>query len=237
MIVHQTSPVPATQPMAQWLSRILDPVLAAVKLKAPPPIEIRPTGRFGGWCDSLSHSPDRRVSLSSQIVFWTEATIIDVYLHEVAHRLLDGHPVKIHGVEFFCLNASLLLRAEQFFDSNPLLKLSIYDLQEAPEELKDHPEANTTAMAWALAEAPKLAESALTAEELAGEVVRRWKMHIRRLEAAEKATQMAEEQRQMREARMQNTIENLKLSLVVLPAVLILIFSGVLGWLWLFQPR
>lgn len=171
MIVHQTTRTPATQPMAQWLSRVLDPVIEVVKLSAPPPLEIRPTGTFGGWCEPLSHSPDRRISVSTKIVFWRQESIVNVYLHECTHRLLDSHGVQSHSAEFFCLNAVLLLRAAAFFDSNPLLKLSLYDLQEAPEALKEHPEAHTLAMAWALAEAPVLADSDLTAEELSGEVV------------------------------------------------------------------
>lgn len=192
MIIHQTQRTPATQPMAQWLSRVLDPVIEAVKLTAPPPVEIRPTGCWSGWCSDSPSAPDGRICMSTKVVFWRRETIVDVYLHEACHRLLDSHEVQSHSAEFFCLNAALLLRAAAFFDSNPVLKLSLYDIQEAPEALQDHPEAHTIAVAWALDEAPKLAKSNLTAEELAGEVLGRWKEYIKRREVSQKAAQKAE---------------------------------------------
>lgn len=226
MIVHQTQSTPATQPMAQWLSRVLDPVIEAVKLSAPPPLEIRPTGKWSGWCSDSPSAPDGRICISTKVVFWRQETIVDVYLHEACHRLLYSHEVQSHSAEFFYLNATLLLRAAAFFDSNPLLKLSLYDIQEAPEALKDHAEAHTLAMAWALDEAPKLAESDLSAEELAGEVVAKWKKFIKQREAAAKSAQRGELARQQREAAMANTIENLKFWVVGLP-----IFSGVTVWL------
>lgn len=226
MIIHQTQRTPATQPMAQWLSRVLDPVIEAVKLTAPPPVEIRPTGCWSGWCSDSPSAPDGRIVLSSRIVFWKQEAIVDIYLHESTHRLLDRHNAQDHSVEFFTLNAALLLRAAEFFDANPLLKLSLYDLQDAPEALKNHPEANTTAMAWALAEAPKLAESELSAEELAGEVVARWKKFIQQREAAAKAAHRAKQATQNREAKMANTIENLRFWLVGLP-----ILASVTVWI------
>jgi Protein of unknown function DUF45 len=233
LIVHQTQRTPATQPMAQWLSRLLDPVVQAVKLTAPPPIEIRPTGRWGGWYETdPRYSPDYRISISSQIVFWSAEGIRYMFVHEACHHLLNRHKVQVqsHSAEFFCLNAALLLRSAAFFDASPLLKLSLYELQDEPEALADQPEAHTIAMAWALGEAPKLAATDLTAEELAGEVVKRWKGYIKQREAAEKAAHRAELDRQKREAAMANTIENLRFWVVGLP-----ILAGVTTWLWLWR--
>lgn len=143
MLVYQSLPAP---PMtAAWLRQALEPVIAACKFEKPIPIEIRPTGMWGGWCDAADFAPDGRVCISSKVVFWTGDRLKKVMLHEAAHRLLEGKEIEVHGPEFFALIAIFHTRAKLFFKDEALNLLSIYDLQDVADIDKGH------VFNWALA--------------------------------------------------------------------------------------
>lgn len=198
--VYKTAPAPV---MAQWLAGILDGVIAAVRLPSFP-LEIRPTGQFGAWVQSHEYAPDGRLCMSTKIAFWEAEKIAALYLHESAHRLLEGHAVPAHGAEFLCLNAILLLRAADHFDRNPLEKLSLYDFCDKPIELETESWQGEV-LSWALQTANELAPTATPAIDLAAIVCTRWQQHINdghkaRQKAVFAAQRQAEEQQALKDS-------------------------------------
>lgn len=172
--VYQTAPTPV---MAQWLSGILDQVIAAARLPSYP-IEIRPTGKLNAWAEAHDYSPDGRLCMSTKIAFWEAERIAATYLHEASHRLLEGHSAPAHGAEFVCLNAILLIRTADHFDRNPLEKLSLYDLSDKPEELENVEFWQGEVLSWALSTAHELAPTETPATELTAVVCTRWQQYI-----------------------------------------------------------
>ncbi len=185
--VHVTSRAAPAQ--AAWLVRLLAPVAVACRFAAPPPLEIRPTGIWGGWCSNRGCAPDARVAISSRFVFWSTESVVDVVIHEWTHRLLQQLEIFGHTPEFFCLNAALLIRAGQFFDGDPLNNLSLYDIQDCPEALADEPDWRGLILNWALRVAAELAATDASAEELAQVVYARWASLFSEREAAQVAAQ------------------------------------------------
>jgi len=186
--VHQVMPAPALR--AAWLNRILAPALAAAR-SGPCPVELRPTGLWAGWAaGDRSQNPDRRISITSRVVFMRPARIVNIYIHELAHELIDAAEFEIegrqiahsHDAAFFAVNLALLLRldAVQFLTSERgsswATNMSLYDLQDPPYcwEGSDHHEWIPRALTWALTQAHELAPTELTAETLAREVVERY---------------------------------------------------------------
>lgn len=104
--------------------------------------------------------------------------MIDVVLHEWSHRVLQERKIFGHTPEFFCLDAVLLIRAAQFFDADPLLRLGLYDLQDQPENLADEPNWRGLALNWALPAAAELAAPYHTTEDLAKVVCDRWDLFV-----------------------------------------------------------
>lgn len=160
--------------LSGWLQRLLLPVLEACRFQRPPPLEIRPTGRWGGWCSDLESAHNGRVVLSSNICFWTSENIVYVYLHEASHRLLSWSEVASHGPEFLCLNTILLILAGQYFSDDSLEKLKLYDWTDCPSELEDEPGWRGQVLNFALSVAEELAPTDLAAESLPTVVCERW---------------------------------------------------------------
>lgn len=158
---------------AAWLRARLQPVILACKFEKPIPIEIRPTGVWGGWCAAPDSAPDRRVCVSSKVVFWTRERLTTVFLHECGHRLLAGREVANHGPEFFALIAILYTRANQFFDGEAIHFLKLYDFQDVVENHRGE------VLDWALEVAEKLAATDKTAEELAEKVCQLWLQYVK----------------------------------------------------------
>lgn len=181
--------VRAAQPaLALWLERLLGPLQAACKFDRLPPVEIRPTARWAGWCATKDYAPDGRVCLSSRISFWTTENVIAVYLHESCHRLLDGQKIDSHGPEFLALNATLLGRAGSFFRSGDgLQKLDLYDFQDQPEALADEPGWRGIVLDWSLSTAAELVAAELAAEDLPGVICGRWNQYLVAREEARKS--------------------------------------------------
>ena len=183
--VYFTERAPAAR--ARWLQNLLSPVVEACRFELVPPMEVRPTGRWGGWKASQDSAPDGRVCVSNKLIFWTRDQLVETYLHEAAHGLLQGKNVLAHGPEFFCLNVVLLLRAEQFFLGFALLKMGFYDLQDRPDALGfDDENWAGLVLNWGLATAQELVknETDSSAERLCILVCERWQdfLHQRQAE-------------------------------------------------------
>ena len=159
---------------AAWVARVLSPVVLACRFDTPPPVELRPTGRAGGYCQLRSVAPDGRVAISKQVCFWSDSSFADVYLHEAGHRLLSGREVLDHGPEFFALNLALLTRAQSFFARDVVELMSLYDCQDCPAKLENEPGWRGIVLNWALPVAAELAATDTSAEALADAVCQRW---------------------------------------------------------------
>ena len=176
LVVHVTQRAAPAQ--GAWLVQLLGPVATACRFSVPPPVEIRPTGDWGGWCARKDHALDGRVAVSSKFVFWSKESVVDVVLHEWTHRVLQDLKIFGHPAEFFCLNAVFLIRASQFFDGDPLLRLSVYDMQDQPEDLAAELNWRGLIIDWALPVAAELASTDATAEDLAKVVCKRWSKFV-----------------------------------------------------------
>lgn len=183
LVVHVTQRAAPAQ--AAWLVQLLGPVAAACRFERPPPLEIRPTGTWGGWAQDRASAPDGRVCVSSHIRFWTREAVIDVVLHEWAHRVLQGRDIGMHGPQFFCLNSIFLLRSARFFIGDPLVRMGMYDLQDQPEELSEEASWRGLVIDWTLSVAAELAESDASAEDLAHVVCARWKGFVDERQASQ----------------------------------------------------
>jgi hypothetical protein len=169
--------LPAPPETAAWLRNRLEPVVKACKFARPVPLELRPTGKFRGWCGVKNYYRDGRVCITSQAMFWRPDQLLEVYLHECSHRLLEGREIDPHGPEFFALTAALYMRAAHLFERDAVLFLQIYDFQDVPDEDKGE------VLDWALQVAKELAASSATAEELAEAVCKLWPQNVKEREA------------------------------------------------------
>lgn len=131
-----------TQRAAQphWLAGLLGPVAEACRFESVLPVELRPTGSWGGWCQSRNEAPDGRVCVSRLLEYRPVESIVSTYLHEACHRVLEPHDVATHGAEFAALLELLYLRsisatnAPRWRPSGVGPFLSIYDFQDAPDK-------------------------------------------------------------------------------------------------------
>ena len=193
-----------------WLQRILAPVIRACWFENPPPIELRPTGKWGGWAESdTTLNPDRRVSISNRARLWSVRGITHTVLHEWAHALTPGHG---HDPVFYALNLALLMRLDKEVPpEDPGLahkhSMSAYDLQDTPHQLHDLPDRGLgQSITWAWAQAQGLAEAQLSAEALALELERRFESWKRALDAAPNDRAMARQKR----SRVQRELQELR---------------------------
>lgn len=163
-------------PAPAWLASALDDAIAACRFKAAPPVELRPTGHWLGWCLPTGMAPDRRISISGRAHFWRRHELVEVYVHEAAHRLIDHGR---HDPTFFCLNHALLLRVDAAGSSRGALASTtgsdLYDISDLPEGLSTDPDGGLgRSLSWAVVTARELAVSELDAEDLAIEVMKRF---------------------------------------------------------------
>jgi hypothetical protein len=168
---------------AAWLQRLLGPLRRSLNLQRLPPLEIRPTGRWGGWCADAGEAPDGRVSISSKISFFSTERVVELYIHELSHRLLERRSIDAHGPEFLCINAILLMRAAPSFELDSVVSsLSFYDCNDQPQALLFEPGWRSIVIDWALAVADELAPTTMAAENLAEVVCARWLVHMQELD-------------------------------------------------------
>jgi len=164
------------------------------RIERPAPVHFVPMPRWGGWCQPEEDTRAGEVQLSDHLLGEqkTESSMLDgllqVYLHEFAHRLTPGHT---HDPAFVAMNALLLIRAGEDQHGRPYLNsLSLYDAQDF-----DLVRFCTIgdALDWAIEQAKQLSETDLSAEACAGEIMQRfgawqeWKAATERREAARAA--------------------------------------------------
>ena len=180
--IHHTRPAGAA---GRWLQKILEPVAEACRFDNPPPIEIRPTGDWRGWCEPTSYAADGRICLSNRIIFWSKQSIISIYLHESAHRLLACYPdVWNHGPVFFALNSLLVSRSRSFFDlDHQFPQMSFYDLQDRPPEFVNFQNWQEMCLRFARETLTILGQKQCSAEQLAAEAVAAWPKFVDKIEA------------------------------------------------------
>lgn len=183
---------PAQPALAGWLHRLLTPVVAACRLQGTYPIELRPTGQWGGFALASTFVPDGRVAVSSQLILWSRRSIVATILHEWAHRLLG--PDHAHDAAFAALQQALFLRVDAAAACPPSageeglqlqFSASLYDLQDVPDALVALADGGLgEAWRWAMITARDLAPSQLTAEALAAAISGRYAAWVLLLEAA-----------------------------------------------------
>lgn len=194
LAVYQVQPAP--DQLAGWLRNLLAPTVAACRIQNPPPIELRPTGKWAGWADSLELAPDGRVAISSRVSFYRKENQLKVILHEWSHRFT---PASGHDAIFFATQMVLFLRADAAgLTIHPLaLKADLYDIQDFPGELAHEPDGGLgRSITWAMLTARELADTNRSAEDAAKEIEVRYERWVKTL-AAEPA------QRQAAAARVQ----------------------------------
>lgn len=192
---------PATEAVAAWLQHLLGPVLVACRFRWTPPIELRPTGAYRGWCAPLDMAPDGRVDLSGRARFWSRRDLIATYLHESAHRLLPGHE---HDPAFACLNMTWLLctDAAGLTENAATVCTNLYNSSDLPVELADEPAQGLgRSIASSVLTAHELAQTELDAEDLAAEIVCRFDQWI-----AEVAGEPARCERRLRQVGRQQEV-------------------------------
>ena len=189
--VHQTKPAGHS---GQWLHKILQPVADACGFVNPPPVEIRPTGQWGGWCETKSHAPDGRICMSSRIVFWNREAIISIYLHECSHRLLTRWPIRVpsHGPVFFALNSILVDRCKSSFRLEyQFAKMDFYDLQDRPPEFGSFENWQEICLRFARETKANFSVATCSAEELAVLVVLAWPKFLAMVDDEQKVRSQA----------------------------------------------
>ena len=203
--VYQVAPAPP--PTAAWLGELLRVPIAAARFKSPPPVEVRPTGVWGGWSAPRTSALDGRIALSNRIVMWTPRGIIASYLHESCHSLLHGVDEDHHGHDaaFFSLLATLLTLADRATNhAHDLVEtLDLYEIRDRPKAFANDPDRGVgPCLTWSMIQSNELADTDLSAEALAQEIVRRYRAWLVELSGKPKQIQIGAE-RAEREARRQ----------------------------------
>ena len=188
LVVHQTRPAGQA---GRWLQNILQPVAEACRFEAAPPLEVRPTGEWGGWCAAETYALDRRVCLSNLIVFCNKEKIISLYLHESCHRLLGpwADEVQSHGPVFFTLNSLLHCRCGSFFKLDyQFARMDFYDLQDQPVEFANFENWQEISIRFARETNEELVGNQCSAEQLAALVVAAWPAFLSKLDQEQAAS-------------------------------------------------
>lgn len=152
---------------------------AKCRIESPVAVHFIPMPRAGGCCRDLLDTVDGEVQLADDLLSplktegWMEDRIIKVYLHELAHRLTPGGHG--HDAAFFAVHSMLLIRSGTNSCGRPFLdRMSLYDLHEY-HEWQDTPFCQIgEALDWALEAAGELADTELSAEAAAAEILRRY---------------------------------------------------------------
>lgn len=236
---------PATPAVAGWVDNLISPILISIRSTGRP-IELRPTGNWGGWsADSLDRAPDGRFCMSNRSIFYSKTAFARLYLHELSHCLLDsvvdsdGAPERgLHGHDaaFFALNFALLKRLDisNYLASHRVSEwvsdMSMYDLQNPPTSWKNESEQvwKPKALAWAMPLGTELAAGDLTAEQIATEIASKywaWSADLA-AEPAKLARAAAVRKRAAAAANQKHAKD--KISLILISSL------AALGWLFLF---
>ncbi|OZA27777.1 MAG: hypothetical protein B7X93_08470 [Hydrogenophilales bacterium 17-61-9] len=146
-------------------------------IERPVPIHFLPKPRWSGCCAALEDTREGELELGDHFLNpgLDENERLDrltlVYLHEFAHRLTPGH---WHTAAFFAVNALLLVRTGDEHrrpGHGYLLRLDLYDLGEWDDVSHC---TRGEALDWALKHAQELAETKMSAEGAAVEILTRY---------------------------------------------------------------
>ena len=166
--------------------------------------------RMHGFCSNNEFTQENEIVIASELFDVRSVRlrsrqieeIINVYLHECAHRIMQGHG---HNAAFLCLNMVLHLRARD----NQIWHVTCYDIHE--EKYKND------GWKWASELANELADTDATTEECANVVMGKyaeWKEEMDRApelrEKAEAHKQIVIAQRKKEAIANQNLIANLR---------------------------
>lgn len=217
---------PAGDPVARWTRRLLMPVLQILKTPGHP-VEFRPLGCFAGRSPGdVTRDPQQRICISNLILFRSKFRFVTVYVHELAHALIDEAEVKFdpaspahfhqHDPAFFCLNLYFLRRLDEarFMPESRIdheswsNSMELYDLQDPPLFYRDSPATQwrPIALSWALETADELMALKLPAEAVALEIVKRYwawtDSHFLQFEREQEKKQKTLEKRVLEERRL-----------------------------------
>jgi len=175
------------------------------RIENPVPVHFVPLPRWGGTCLDIKDTKEGEIQIADDLLSNLKReegranSLMLVYLHEFSHRLTPGHD---HDAAFFAVNTLLLLRAGCNNYGRPLIHtMDLYDLH----EWEDTPNCQIgEALDWALTIAAELADTELSAEAAAREVLERytkWKeWKTRKPEREAKAKSVMDAERAAREA-------------------------------------
>lgn len=146
------------------------------RIENPVPIHFVPMPhRWSGLCSDMEYTAEGEIDLSDSLLCNEKNeramahSLVLVYLHELSHRLTPGHD---HDAAFFAVYALLLMRAGNNSYCSPFLRsLSFYDFH----EWQDVPNCRPgQALDWALEVAGELADTELSSEAAAAEILLRY---------------------------------------------------------------
>jgi hypothetical protein len=116
------------------------------------------------------------VSISSRARLWSSDGLVSIYIHECAHRFLQGHGHEGHDTAFAALLMALLMRTDAagLTDDAVSWSMDLYCLAYLPVELADTADSGLgRCMSWALLTARELTVTELDAEDMADQIVQR----------------------------------------------------------------
>ena len=125
--VHQVAPAPTRT--AQWVIRLLEPVVKAASFENDgPALKLRGSRKWASWSASCDYAPYGRVALSNRMLFGSARSLIDLCLHNAAQSLLHGLQNATQGNGHDCavlaLNMALRLCVDRPNDHDPVSLVS-----------------------------------------------------------------------------------------------------------------
>lgn len=177
--------------------------LLNLDVEPPPVLFQRFKGGWSGTCPHEDQTHDGEVQLNEDLLSETRTTstalakrkLVQVYLHEWAHRLAEGHG---HDAVFATVNLALLVRANPAYPNLAITGLQLYDFHD-----HDHDDVGlANAAAFVMRHGVELGNSDLPVSALAAEA----KAHFEQLKV-----ELAEVKGQpRREAALLDQVEDLK---------------------------
>lgn len=234
------------------LNEVLQPALAIVRAH-PRPVDFREdTGLWAGWsAGSKKTNPEGRITLKAALLDGSPSRLIGIYLHELAHCLVDQAEEAIEGREtflhshdaaFLAVQLAMFLRLDQsgFKSDNASTWFNaakFYDLQDPPPCWLDSPNVTwmPRALAWALEQATELAAADLDALEVTSEICLRYWTWCDSMAAEPSQLAAAAERARVAKAQQQQLVQSLRTDLQLF-RWLTMLSSGALlsgAWAWL----
>jgi hypothetical protein len=199
------------EPPALLAEALTDELFIKLKMsRIPVQIQSILGNRTHGYCSNIEYTERGEIVMSSELFDVRSERlrsrqieeIINVYIHECAHRLCTQKNDSHHNAEFLCLNMILHLRA----GDRQIWHVNVYDAHQE--------EHFAQAWQWAWELATKLYETDNSAEECAKIVANEYKVWAGQMNQSNEALLEAAKNRKKVEAakqkKIENQIENLK---------------------------